>query len=85
MLSLPHVALMLNQEVKLKITEIVGTREVTFPCDTGASWSVIHPDDVPDVAKSPDVKLFTRAILIKSFILKCILLGEMPKSTWIIW
>ena len=45
---------LLSSKVKPKITLDIQGQTVFFLCDTGASGTVVHPDDVPHVQNSDD-------------------------------
>ena len=46
---------MLQYDIKPEITLNVFGTEVTFLCNTGATRTVIHPDDIPGVEESKDI------------------------------
>ena len=46
---------MLQYDIKPEITLNVSGTEVTFLCDTGATRTVIHPDDIPGVEGSREI------------------------------
>lgn len=60
MLNLENAEIMLQQETRPEVTLIIMGKEIPFLCDTGASKTVIHPDELPNL------QLSEQSILVKS-------------------